>query len=56
MLLTPVVTPEDGAPGVAVVSTIKETVELDAMPVAATAAKPNTGSKGRWHEKFGRNR
>lgn len=48
---------ESSKQGLAAISTIHETVELDAVttPVVRTALK-DTGSKGKWHERFGRNR
>ncbi|KAF6842604.1 hypothetical protein CMUS01_02920 [Colletotrichum musicola] len=44
-------------PGLAAVATIHETIELvaQAEPQAISSLK-NTGSKGKWHEKFGRGR
>jgi sister chromatid cohesion protein DCC1 len=43
---------ESSSQGISIVSTIKETVELDVVPEKAKSA-PN---KGKWHERFGRNR
>ncbi|KAF4967918.1 hypothetical protein FSARC_4611 [Fusarium sarcochroum] len=61
MLLSP--SPSDGTPeqGISIISTIKETVELDTVPDKATgasggASKSIGGAKGKWHERFGRNR
>lgn len=60
MLLAPHADPGSPAQAVAIVSTIRETVELDVVldktaGVGGSAIK-NTGSKGKWHERFGRNR
>ncbi|KAF4986500.1 hypothetical protein FGRMN_10812 [Fusarium graminum] len=41
--------------GISIISTIKETVELDTVPDKAGTPK-TVGGKGKWHEKFGRNR
>ncbi|CAG9980528.1 unnamed protein product [Clonostachys byssicola] len=56
-------TPDPSNPeeGMALISTIKETVDLEAVKDPATVLEPagpakNTGSKGKWHERFGRNR
>ncbi|KAJ4270146.1 hypothetical protein NW762_001819 [Fusarium torreyae] len=61
MLLSP--SPSDGTPeqGISIISTIKETVELDTVPDKATGTSGGTvksigGPKGKWHERFGRNR
>ncbi|KAL6694145.1 hypothetical protein J3F84DRAFT_378701 [Trichoderma pleuroticola] len=58
ILLSP--TPDQG---IAAVSTIHETVELELAPQAAAAAGAssggplkNTGSRGKWHEMFGKGR
>jgi sister chromatid cohesion protein DCC1 len=44
--------------GVQVIATVHETFELVVEPEAGAAvpAQKNTGSKGKWHEKFGRGR
>ena len=55
MLLSPMTSPTEDEPfaeGIAIISTIKETVELDTVPEKAKAAP----GKGKWHERFGRNR
>lgn len=43
---------------IAVVATIRETVELEPVPekLPGVGALKHTGSKGKWHEKFGRGR
>ncbi|KAF9762026.1 hypothetical protein IL306_003582 [Fusarium sp. DS 682] len=61
MLLSPMPLPESsGGPveqGISIIATIKETVELDTVPdVSAGATKGLGGGKGKWHERFGRNR
>ncbi|KPM45336.1 hypothetical protein AK830_g1136 [Neonectria ditissima] len=60
MLLAPRPTPDSLEQAVAIVSTIRETVELevvpDKTPSAASGGLKNTGSKGKWHERFGKNR
>lgn len=60
MLLTPCATPDSPEQGIAIVSTIRETVELEVVPNKAPGASSgglkNTGSKGKWHERFGKNR
>jgi sister chromatid cohesion protein DCC1 len=55
MLLSPMESPSEDEPfaqGISIISTIKETVELDTVPEKAKAAP----GKGKWHERFGRNR
>jgi hypothetical protein len=44
--------------GMSIISTIHETVELELVPQAVTTGGPlkNTGSRGKWHEKFGKGR
>jgi hypothetical protein len=57
MLLSPMSSPSSDEPfgqGISIISTIRETVELDTVPEKA-AAKSAPG-KGKWHERFGRNR
>lgn len=58
ILLSP--TPDQG---IAAISTIRETVELELAPQAAAAGSAssggplkNTGSRGKWHEMFGKGR
>ncbi|EHK17916.1 uncharacterized protein TRIVIDRAFT_67141 [Trichoderma virens Gv29-8] len=54
ILLSP--TPDQG---MAAISTIHETVELELVPQAtSTSGGPlkNTGSRGKWHEMFGKGR
>lgn len=56
---TPLPTSSDGPveQGISIISTINETVELDTVPdVSAGTAKGLGGGKGKWHERFGRNR
>ncbi|KAF5561024.1 Sister chromatid cohesion DCC1 [Fusarium phyllophilum] len=56
---TPLPTSSDGPveQGISIISTIKETVELDTVPdVSSGTAKGLGGGKGKWHERFGRNR
>ncbi|KAJ6447240.1 Sister chromatid cohesion protein DCC1 [Purpureocillium lavendulum] len=58
-LLSPTTpTSSDQQPGLAIVSTIHETVELEAVAEPAITKGPlkDTGSKGKWHERFGKNR
>ncbi|RCI17407.1 hypothetical protein L249_2891 [Ophiocordyceps polyrhachis-furcata BCC 54312] len=44
--------------GIAVVATLHEVVELDALPSTPvhTGSLSHTGSRGKWHERFGKNR
>ncbi|KAF4471079.1 Sister chromatid cohesion DCC1 [Fusarium albosuccineum] len=62
MLLSPTPsTSETPEQGISIISTIRETVELETVPDKAAAgasggAPKSTGSKGKWHERFGRNR
>ncbi|KAM5347951.1 hypothetical protein ACJ41O_007775 [Fusarium nematophilum] len=60
MLLSPSSSAESPEQGISIISTIRETVELEPVPdkaAGASAGAPkSTGSKGKWHERFGRNR
>ncbi|OTA03074.1 hypothetical protein A9Z42_0035320 [Trichoderma parareesei] len=60
MLLSPTASPSSASQyqGMSVISTIHETVELELVPQAVTTGGPlkNTGSRGKWHEKFGKGR
>ena len=58
MLLSPHNSSSNPEQGLAIISTIHETVELDTVPEKpmGVGALKNTGSKGKWHEKFGRDR
>ncbi|KAI8689755.1 hypothetical protein LRP88_13947 [Fusarium phalaenopsidis] len=62
MLLSPTPsTPENPEQGISIVSTIRETVELEVVPdktagTSGGATKSLGGAKGKWHERFGRNR
>ncbi|KAM0432877.1 hypothetical protein ACHAPT_004579 [Fusarium lateritium] len=62
MLLSPTPsTPENPEQGISIVSTIRETVELEVVPdktagASSGATKSLGGAKGKWHERFGRNR
>ncbi|RSL71847.1 hypothetical protein CEP54_001056 [Fusarium duplospermum] len=62
MLLSPTPsTPENPEQGISIVSTIRETVELEVVPdktagTSSGATKSLGGAKGKWHERFGRNR
>ncbi|EQK99413.1 hypothetical protein G6O67_005423 [Ophiocordyceps sinensis] len=58
ILLSPQSSATQGLSGLSAISTIHETVELDAVIEAATNKAPlkDTGSRGKWHEKFGKNR
>lgn len=58
MLLSSHSGPSNPEQGLAIISTIRETVELETVPdkPMGVGALKNTGSKGKWHEKFGRNR
>lgn len=52
-------TPDASSPqqGIASIATIKETVELERINEVVPVEKaPNTGSRGKWHEMFGRGR
>ncbi|RDA94751.1 hypothetical protein CP533_6737 [Ophiocordyceps camponoti-saundersi (nom. inval.)] len=44
--------------GIAVVATLHEIVELNALPSTSVQTGPlsHTGSRGKWHERFGKNR
>ncbi|KAI5463511.1 hypothetical protein BGZ63DRAFT_194298 [Mariannaea sp. PMI_226] len=60
MLLQPHSDPDTPEQGIAIVSTIHETVELEPV-IDKTAgsggnATTNAGAKGKWHERFGRSR
>ncbi|KAL6799828.1 hypothetical protein J3E68DRAFT_396738 [Trichoderma sp. SZMC 28012] len=51
--------PTSSDQGMAAISTIRETVELELAPQAAVASGgplKNTGSRGKWHEMFGKGR
>ncbi|KAH6965713.1 hypothetical protein EDB82DRAFT_309780 [Fusarium venenatum] len=55
MLISPMSSSSSDEPfsqGISIVSTIKETVELDVVPEKAKSVP----DKGKWHERFGRNR
>ncbi|KAL6886218.1 hypothetical protein HDV57DRAFT_489967 [Trichoderma longibrachiatum] len=59
MLLSPTTsTPDSQDQGVSIISTIHETVELELVPQAVATGGPlkNTGSRGKWHERFGKGR
>lgn len=60
MLLSPTPPPlsSDGPveQGISIISTIKETVELETVPDKPADAPKAVAGKGKWHEKFGRNR
>ncbi|CAM1511702.1 Fc.00g092150.m01.CDS01 [Cosmosporella sp. VM-42] len=58
ILLSPHTSSASPEQGLALISSIQETVELDVVPEKTPGVGPlkNTGSKGKWHEKFGRNR
>ncbi|KAL6872810.1 hypothetical protein J3F83DRAFT_731076 [Trichoderma novae-zelandiae] len=58
MLLSPSISPTSQDQGIAAISTIHETVELELVPQAVATGGPlkNTGSRGKWHEKFGKGR
>ncbi|OAQ90055.1 Sister chromatid cohesion protein DCC1 [Purpureocillium lilacinum] len=57
-LLSPATSPSDPQPCLSIISTIHETVELDAVSESPISRAPlkDTGSKGKWHERFGKNR
>ena len=60
ILLSPLA-PEQGSTqtevGIGAVATIHETVELEVVHQPVSGNKmPHTGSRGRWHERFGRGR
>ncbi|KAL7897633.1 hypothetical protein HDV63DRAFT_376492 [Trichoderma sp. SZMC 28014] len=59
ILLSPLDPSTDSNQGIAAISTIHETVELELVPENVTAASgqlKNTGSRGKWHEMFGKGR
>lgn len=59
ILLAPLDSSTAPNPGIAAISTIHETVELEIVPenaAAATGQLKNTGSRGKWHEMFGKGR
>lgn len=59
MLLAPHTSPSNPEQGLSIISTIHETVELDKapeMPTETASGPKNTGSRGKWHERFGKNR
>ncbi|KAM0487262.1 hypothetical protein ACHAPX_000533 [Trichoderma viride] len=59
ILLAPLDSSTASNPGIAAISTIHETVELEIVPenaAAATGQLKNTGSRGKWHEMFGKGR
>ncbi|KAM0512453.1 hypothetical protein ACHAPE_008776 [Trichoderma viride] len=59
ILLSPLDSSTASNPGIAAISTIHETVELELVPEHAAAASgqlKNTGSRGKWHEMFGKGR
>ncbi|KAM4054559.1 sister chromatid cohesion protein dcc1 domain-containing protein [Hirsutella rhossiliensis] len=58
ILLSPHLSSSSPTQGLLAIATIHETVELDAVNEAATNRAPlkDTGSRGKWHEKFGKNR
>ncbi|RDA82387.1 hypothetical protein CP532_4406 [Ophiocordyceps camponoti-leonardi (nom. inval.)] len=53
-----VLSPSSDDSGMAIVATLHEVVELDVLPSTPvhTGSLSHTGSKGKWHEKFGKNR
>ncbi|UNI13330.1 hypothetical protein JDV02_000085 [Purpureocillium takamizusanense] len=57
-LISPSTPSSNPQPGLSIISTIQETVELDAVPESTVNRGPlkDTGSKGKWHERFGKNR
>ncbi|POR31759.1 Uncharacterized protein TPAR_08032 [Tolypocladium paradoxum] len=58
LLLAPQTSSPPPEQGLSAISTIHETVELDVIPdhPINTAPLKDTGSRGKWHEKFGRDR
>ncbi|KAK1241128.1 hypothetical protein MKX08_001102 [Trichoderma sp. CBMAI-0020] len=59
ILLSPLDSSTASNQGIAAISTIHETVELELVPEHAAAASgqlKNTGSRGKWHEMFGKGR
>ncbi|PTB39169.1 hypothetical protein M441DRAFT_59256 [Trichoderma asperellum CBS 433.97] len=59
ILLSPLASSTSSNQGIAAISTIHETVELELVPEHAAAASgqlKNTGSRGKWHEMFGKGR
>lgn len=60
ILLSPCASSASPEQGMAAISTIRETVELELVPdrpaAAASGQLKNTGSRGKWHEMFGKGR
>ncbi|KAK2605803.1 hypothetical protein QQS21_003757 [Conoideocrella luteorostrata] len=58
LLLSPKSSPDSADQELAIISTIHETVELDVMPELPVRADKlaDTGSRGKWHEMFGKGR
>ncbi|KAL7786344.1 hypothetical protein V8C37DRAFT_405416 [Trichoderma ceciliae] len=60
ILLSPFASSTSSSPeqGIAAISTIRETVELEVVPqlVVSGGQLKNTGSRGKWHEMFGKGR
>ncbi|PTB66737.1 hypothetical protein BBK36DRAFT_1168264 [Trichoderma citrinoviride] len=58
ILLSPTTTSTSQDQGMSAISTIHETVELELVPQAVATSGPlkNTGSRGKWHERFGKGR
>ncbi|KAF5026889.1 hypothetical protein F66182_919 [Fusarium sp. NRRL 66182] len=61
MLLAPSLSGDVAEPSISIISTIRETVELDTVPDKAAGASGGApriagASKGKWHERFGKNR
>ncbi|KAL7805419.1 hypothetical protein V8C26DRAFT_417886 [Trichoderma gracile] len=58
MLLSPTTSSTSQDQDMSIISTIHETVELELVPQAVAAGGPlkNTGSRGKWHERFGKGR
>ncbi|KAH6608374.1 hypothetical protein Trco_001720 [Trichoderma cornu-damae] len=60
ILLSPLASSTSSQQGVAAISTIRETVELELVvpqhAVVSSGQLKNTGSRGKWHEMFGKGR
>ncbi|TFB00492.1 hypothetical protein CCMA1212_007683 [Trichoderma ghanense] len=58
MLLSPTTSSTSQDQGMSAICTIHETVELELVPQAVATSGPlkNTGSRGKWHERFGKGR
>ncbi|KJZ80007.1 hypothetical protein HIM_00721 [Hirsutella minnesotensis 3608] len=58
LLLSPHSSPSSPEQGLSAISTLRETVELEVITQTPVTQAPlkDTGSRGKWHERFGKNR